>query len=254
MKSIYTLFFLLTLNSLYSQSNTTKWRSGFALSSGINGMISKPIKNNNNIFTSSSSLSLNNTRTWKFHYKTGVTAGFFAKRSLGDYYALQGEANLLWSRQEAELSDVPPSITDPQFSFVSLIERKGTIKFNTLYLQIPLIISRLINEETSIEGGLFLSSSLLNSSKSQLKVTTFSSFDNQTGRFTVFTPPRVLFQTADVTASTRLGWVLGIQHNITNKIAIRFRYEGSFSSHYRDFTDLREQRIWVGLAFRLNQK
>lgn len=255
LKFTYALFFLLTFNVLQAQSNTTKWRSAFTLSGGINAMTSKPITNEDNFtFSSGTFVNLNTTQTWKFHYKAGIAFGFFTRWSLGDNYALQGEANILWNRQEAELSEIPPSVADPQFAFTSIVGKKGTISFNTVYLQIPLIINRLVGAETTIEGGLFLSGAMSNKSRSRLKVTTFSGFDNITGRFTVFTPPRVADVTAEAKAATRLGWLLGVQHNINDKIAMRLRYEGSLGSNFSDFRNLREQRIWVGMAFRMNQK
>ena len=257
MKSLnlnYVLFFLFVFNSLHAQSNVTKWRSGFTLCGGANAMFSKPIVNDNNVtFIGGTAVSLNTKRTWKFHYQAGLATGFFTRWSLGDSYALQGELNLLLNRQEAELSDVPPVINDPRNIFFSVIGRKGTVHFSTLYLQIPLIISKLINEETAVEGGVFVTRSIVNNTHSQLTVTTFSGVDN-TGRVTVFTPPKVAELTTEHQPSATLGWLLGIQHNINNKIAMRLRYQGGTGSNFRDFTDLREQQLLVGMAFRLDKK
>ena len=95
MKSLklnYLLLFLVTFNSLYAQSNTTKWRSGFAAAGCLNGMTSVPLTNNNNIFSSSVIVG---PRDWKFHYQSGFSTGFFLRRTLGDKFFIQGEANLL---------------------------------------------------------------------------------------------------------------------------------------------------------------
>ena len=253
MKSLklnYLLLFLVTFNSLYAQSNTTKWRSGFAAAGCLNGMTSVPLTNNNNIFSSSVIVG---PRDWKFHYQSGFSTGFFLRRTLGDKFFIQGEANLLLNRQQAELDEKPPAVADLQFFFGAREGRKGTVKFNNLYLQIPIIFGVLVNEETSLEAGFFIASSLVNKSESNLVTTTFSNRSNQTGQVVVFNPPIVTKKgVKSIAMPGGQGFSLGILHNITSKIGLRLRYEGSFTSRRNEFQDVKENRLLVGIAYKLN--
>ena len=251
LKSNYVLFFLLTFNSLYAQSNTAKWRSGFTASGCLNGMTAVPITNNNNAFSSSAIVG---SRAWKFHYQAGFSTGFFLRKTLGDKFFIQGEANLLLNRQQAELDEQPPAIADLQFFFGAREGRKGTVKFNNLYLQIPIILGVSVNEETSLEAGFFISRSLVNKSESNLVTTTFSNRSNQTGQLVVFNPP-IVTKTGvkSVAMPGGQGFSLGLQHNMTSKLGLRLRYEGSFASRRNEFRDVKENRLLVGIAYKLNQ-
>ena len=253
MKSLklnYVLFFLITFNNLYAQSNATKWRSGFTASGCLNAMTSVPLTNNNDIFSSSAIVG---SRNWKFHYQSGFSTGFFLRRTLGDKFFIQGEANLLLNRQQAELDEQPLSANDLQFFFGVREGRKGTVKFNNLYFQIPIIFGVLVNEETSLEAGFFISSSLVNKSESNLVTTTFSNRSNQTGQIVVFNPPMVTkMGVKSIAMPGGQGFSLGILHNITSKIGLRLRYEGGFRSRRNEFQDVKENRLLVGIAYKLN--
>ena len=253
MKSLnlnYVLFFLFVFNSLHAQSNVTKWRTGFTASGCLNGMTAVPLTNNNNAFSSSTIVG---SRDWKFHYQAGFSTGFFLRRTLGDKFFIQGEANLLLNRQQAELDEQPPAVSDLQFFFGAREGRKGTVKFNNLYMQIPIILGVLVNEETSLEAGFFISRSLANKSESNLVTTTFSNRSNQTGQIVVFNPPMVTkMGVKSIAMPGGQGFSLGILHNITSKIGLRLRYEGSFASRRNEFRDVKENRLLVGIAYKLN--
>ncbi len=250
LKSIYLLFFLITSNSLYAQSNTAKWRSGFTAAGCLNAMTSEPVNNNNNAFFGSTSVG---PREWKFHYQSGFSTGFFLRRTLGDKFFIQGEANLLLNRQQAELDEQPLAVNDLQFFFGVRDGRKGTVKFSNLYFQVPIIFGVLVNEETSLEVGFFITSSLVNKSESNLTKTTFSNRSNQTGQVVVFNPPMVTkMGVKSIAMPGGQGFSLGILHNITSKIGLRLRYEGGFTSRRNEFQDVKENRLLVGIAYKLN--
>ena len=250
LKFIYALFFLITFNNLYSQSNTINWRSGFTASGCLNAMSTVSSQNNGDPFSNFVAV---NSRTWKFQYEAGFSTGFFLRRTLGDKFFMQGEANLLLNRQQAELDEQPPSMTDPQFAFLGFQSRKGTIKFSNLYLQIPIILGLTVNGETSMEVGFFITRSFVNNSESNLKTTTFSTRNNQNGTITVFNPPLVTQKATTINVRGGQGFVLGIQHNITNKIGVRLRYEGGLRSSQNEFQDVVENRLLVGIAYKLNR-
>lgn len=250
LKLVYALFFLVTFNSLHAQSNTANWRSGFTASGCVNAMSAVLLQDNGDRFSNFAPV---NSRTWKFQHEAGFSTGFFLRRPLGDKFFVQGEANLLLNRQQAELDEQPPPFTDPRLTFFGLQARKGTVKFSNLYLQIPLILGLTVNGETSIELGLFFTRSMANNSESSLKTTTFSTVSNQTGVITVFNPPTVTQKTTAINVKGGQGFTLGIQHNITDKIGLRLRYEGGFQSGQNEFQDVVENRLLVGVACKLNR-
>jgi Outer membrane protein beta-barrel domain len=253
-KLFYAFLLLSPINTAYTQTEATRWRSGFTLGGGVTAMQARAFNNNSDVFISSGSSSFGNVRTWKFNYKPSFAIGFFTKRMLGDRYAIQGECNIISSRQTADLIDAPPSTRDPNIFGTNFtpIETRGSIKFDNIYIQIPLVISMLVDESTSIEGGLAITRSLAGNNSHDLMIATTSGFDPTTGRPITFNPPRLTRSPTKLEMSAGLNWLLGIQHNINDKFALRLRYEGGMTG-ISDFKDLRENRILIGVGFRLNK-
>jgi opacity protein-like surface antigen len=247
---IFLCLSLLSTQIAYAQTDSdNKWRNGFSIGGCYNAMSAVKLRQNINNFSSSGTPLPNNERMWKFKYQAGFATGFMIKKSYNAQFASQVEFNLVMNRQKAEFSDVPPATPA---AFQANSETSGSIEFNTLYLQIPLIISMNVDKATCLEGGIFINFGVLNNNKKDFKITTTSSFNNQTGQFVTFTPPKVEKNTAQPSTNTNFGWLLGVSYQISPTIALRLRYEGGMSG-ISDFRDLREQRLFVGAVFRKNK-
>ena len=229
--------------------STPKWKTGFSIGGAYSSMSYVSLNTSNNSF--SGFPTVNSDRSWKFEYQPGFAMGVMIKQNSEGRFALQGELNLLWSRQNAELTDVPIGNTTLN-QFQSVVETRGSAQFNTLYLQIPVLMSMFVDESTSIEGGIFINSGLMNNNSKDMMTTTFTSFDN-TGRLTTFSPPKVERNTAQPALNTNWGWLLGVHYDITKNVALRLRYESGLSG-ISDFRDLREQRLFFGVVLRKSKK
>lgn len=247
---IFLCLSLLSNQIAYAQTDSDyKWRSGFSVGGCYNSMSAVQLKQNVNNFSSSGTPLPNNERTWKFTYQTGFATGLTIKKSYNAQFSTQAEFNLVLSRQKAVFSEVPPAAAA---GFQPIKETSGWLEFNTLYLQIPLILSMRVDEAASLEGGIFINFGVLNNNKKDFKILTASGFDNRTGQLVTFTPPKVENNTAQPTTNTNFGWLLGVSYQITKTVALRLRYEGGMSG-ISDFRDLREQRLFVGAVFRKNK-
>ena len=227
-----------------------KWKAGFSIGGTYSSMsYVSLINNNNNFFGGQIAPS---DRSWKFEYQSGFAVGVMLKQNSENRFSWQGELNVLLSRQKAELIDVPiGNITANQFQTVT--ERRGSAQFNTVYFQIPVLLSMYVDEATSIEGGIFINSGLMNNNSQDMTTTTFVEFDNKTFRFNTLTPPKVERITTQPTLNTNWGWLLGVHYDMTKSIALRLRYESGLSG-VSDFKDLREQRLFFGVVFKKRKK
>jgi opacity protein-like surface antigen len=245
-KLIYLFCLFFTLNTIDAQEVTEKkWVKGFSITGCYNRMTAVAFNNLNIDFSNSS---FGNERTWKFQYQTGFSVGAFAELRLGNRFSLQGELNLLLSRQKTELEDVPiPNSLNIFGQFFSQRETKGTVNFNNLYLQVPFILNTRIDNATFAEAGFFITGALVNNSTQELTTTIFSETTNN-GQFVTNSPPKVIKNTAQPTMNASLGWLLGIRYAINPRISARFRYEGG-TLGVGNFRDLRENRMSVGVVF-----
>jgi Outer membrane protein beta-barrel domain len=248
-KLIYLFCLFFTLNTLDAQEVTEKkWVKGFSITGCYNRMTSVGFNNLNIDF---SNPFFGNQRTWKFQYQTGFSVGAFAELRLSDRFSLQGELNLLLSRQKAELEDVPIPNNSNIFGQVLLEQQtKGIVNFNNFYLQIPFILNTRIDNATFAEAGFFITSAVANNSTQDLSTTIFSEFTNN-GQFITNSPPRVVKNTDKPQMYASLGWLLGIHYAINPRISARFRYEGG-TLGVAHFRDLRENRMSVGVVFNMN--
>lgn len=248
-KSTYILLFLLLTEITYAQTDTdSKWTGGFALSACSNSMSSVKL----NTFNNASFSGFNNQRTWKFQYKMGFSTGFLIKRKFGERLSFQGELNVLLSRQKADLEDLPTATVQPNL-FQNIVATQGSVEFNTLYLQIPLIMALHVDEASAIEGGIFINAPLINQNKKDFKITTLAGFDRTLNQFITFPTPKVESNKVQPTMSTNWGWLLGIHYVLNNKTALRLRYEGGMTG-VSDFKDLRENRLSIGIVWGSNKK
>jgi hypothetical protein len=248
-KPIYLFCLFFTLNTIDAQEVTEKkWVKGFSVTGCYNTMMAVGFNNLNIDFSTST---FGNERTWKFQYQTGFSVGAFAELRLGDRFSLQGELNLLLSRQKAELEDVPvPNNANLFGQFFSVRETKGTVNFNNFYVQIPFIVNMRIDNATSAEAGFFITTVVVNNSTQDLTTSIFSETTNN-GQFVTNSPPKVIKNTAQPNMNASLGWLLGIHYAINPRISARFRYEGG-TLGVGNFRDLRENRMSVGVVFNMN--
>ncbi len=251
-KLIYLSCLFFTLNTIDAQEVTEKkWVKGFSVTGCYNRMTSVAISNFNNDFSTSSTFSFGNQRTWKFQYQTGFSIGAFAERKLGDRFSIQGELNLLLSRQKAELEDTPiPNNPNLFGQIFPSQETKGTINFNNFYLQIPFILNTRIDNATFAETGFFITSAVANNSTQDLSTTIFSELTNN-GQFITNSPPKVVKNTDKPQMYASLGWLLGIRYALNPRMSARFRYEGG-ALGVGNFRDLRENRMSVGVVLNMN--
>ncbi len=227
-----------------------KWKTGFSIGGTYSSMsfVSLP-SNNNNFFGTQAAPS---DRSWKFEYQSGFALGFMLKQNSENRFSWQGEFNVLLSRQKADLIDVPiGNTTGNQFKTVT--ERRGSAQFNTLYIQIPVLLSMYVDPSTSIEGGIFINSGLINNNSQDMTTSTFVTFDNIRGQFNTLSPPRVERSMAQPSLNTNWGWLVGVHYDITPSVALRLRYESGLSG-ISDFKDLREQRLFFGVVLRKGRK
>ena len=227
-----------------------KWKTGFSIGGSYSSMSYVNLTTFNNNF--SGFASTNSKRSWKFEYQPGFSMGVMVKQNSDGRFALQGELNLLLSRQKAELTDVPIASVTPN-PFQTIIETQGSAQFNTVYFQIPVLMSMFVDESTSLEGGIFINSGLINNNSQDMITTTFVAFDNNRGQFTTFSPPKVERNTNQPILNTNWGWLLGVHYDITRSIALRLRYESGVSG-ISDFKDLREQRLFFGIVLKKTKK
>jgi opacity protein-like surface antigen len=115
------------------------------------------------------------------------------------------------------------------------------------------LMSMFVDAATSLEGGIFINSGLINNNSQDMTTTTFVAFDNNRGQFTTFSPPKVERRTAQPVLNTNWGWLLGVHYDITKNIALRLRYESGLSG-ISDFKDLREQRLFFGIVLKKGKK
>lgn len=244
-KLIYLLLCLFLTEIASAQS---KWENGLTVGGCFNVM-SLAKTNNNGIFRSFSNFGTR--REWAFQNQAGLTIGFSAKRTMTERFSLQGELNVVWSRQKANFDDV--LINDPNFNqffgFQTQFITKGNSQFNTVYAQLPFIVTMQLDAATTAELGIFAVRSLSNKSSQSLTTVTVSEFDQRTGQLIVLPTPRTTttITTADMTSGS--GWLLGLKYNINKAFAVRMRYEGGMSQ-VANFFDLRENRLMVGVTKR----
>ena len=233
-----------------TEVSTPKWKTGFSIGGSYGSMSYVSLKPSSNNF--SGFTTINSDRSWTFEYQSGFAMGVMVKQNSDGRFALQGELNLLLSRQKAELTDVPIGNTRAN-PFQTVVETHGSAQFNTLYVQIPVLLSMFADESTSIEGGIFINSGLINNSSQDMTTTTFVAFDNNRGQFTTFSPPKVARNTTQPTLNTNWGWLLGVHYDITKSVALRLRYESGLSG-ISNFKDLREQRLFLGVVLKKSKK
>ncbi len=226
-----------------------KWKAGFSVGGTYGSMSAVSLPSNTNNFSNQTA---NSDRSWTFGYQSGFALGVTVKQNSENRFSWQGELNILLSRQKTELVDIPVASTRGN-QFQSVIERRGTAQFNTLYFQIPVILSMYADASTSIEGGIFINSGLVNNNSQDMTTTTFVVFDNTRGQFATLPTPRVERSTARPSLNTNWGWLLGVHYDITKSIALRLRYESGLSG-ISDFKDLREQRLFFGVVLRKSKK
>jgi opacity protein-like surface antigen len=228
-----------------------KWIAGFSVGGTYSSMSYVSLSPSNNNF--SGSVLANPNRSWKFDYQPGFALGVMVKQNSEGRFAFQGEFNLLLSRQKATLTDIPTITTASPNQFQTILGMEGTAEFNTLYFQIPVLLSMNVDASTSIEGGIFINSGLTNNNSQDMTTTTFVEFDNKTFRSNTLSPPRVYRNTVQPAINTNWGWLLGVHYDMTKSIALRLRYENGLSG-ISDFKDLREQRLFVGVVFKKRKK
>ncbi len=260
----YALIFPILLAQFAQRANaqttpTTgkQWETGFFASGCFNVMTAASYSSNNNstfngnFNTSTNVFGVN--RTWKFEYQSGFSMGVFGRRVLGENFSTLIECNILLSRQTAVL-DETPILTTPQnltSIFNNFVATQGTTTLNNLYLQIPFLLCLRLDKATNGEAGLFMTSSLANNSTQDIKVSTLTEFNSQTGVVTTLAQPKILTRTAKPDISLSLGWVLGFHYTINPKFGVRVRYEGGLTS-FSEFSDLRENRMSVGVSCTMN--
>ena len=233
-----------------TEVSTPKWKTGFSIGGVYSSMSYVNLNTSSNNF--SGFPTVNSDRSWKFEYQPGFAMGVMIKQNSEGRFALQGELNLLWSRQNGELTDVPIGNTTVN-QFQTVIETRGSAQFNTLYFQVPVLLSMYVDESTSIEGGIFINSGLTNNNSKDMTTTTFVAFDNTRRQFTTFSPPKVERNTTQPALNTNWGWLLGVHYDITKNVALRLRYESGLSG-ILDFKDLREQRLFFGVVLKRSKK
>ncbi len=246
---LFLSLFLAKMATAQTES-TAKWKTGFSIGGSYSSMSYVNLKTSNNSF--SSTPTINSDRSWTFEYQPGFAMGVMIKQNSDGRFALQGELNLLLSRQKGELTDVPIGNTAAN-PFQTVIETHGSAQFNTIYLQIPVLMSMYVDASTSLEGGIFINSGLINNNSQDMMTTTFVTFDNNRGQFTTFSPPKVERNTNQPILNTNWGWLLGVHYDITKSIALRLRYESGMSG-ISDFKDLREQRLFFGVVLKKSKK
>ena len=242
------LFLSLFLGKMaYAQTEEApipKWKTGFSIGGGLSSMSYVAVNTNNNFSGVSNAQS---DRSWIFGYQSGFAMGLMLRQnSQQGRFSFQGEFNLVLSRQKAELTDIPLSTTAVN-NFQTVVESRGSAQFNMVYLQIPALLSMYVDASTSIEGGIFINTGLVNNNSQDMTTTTFVERDNRTFQFNRLTPPRVQRSTTQPALNTNWGWLLGVHHDITKNVALRLRYENGMSG-ISDFKDLREQRLFVGVV------
>jgi opacity protein-like surface antigen len=248
------LTFLFSFLCLIQLSNAQeivpkKTTKGFAIGGNFNRMtaVSQTARNINFNFNP-----VTNERTWTLEYQSGLWMGVFGRRRLGSWISLQSEFNILWCRQKTQMVDVPiPNLNNNNnrfFGFQAVRETRGTINFNNVYWQIPLLLDFQMDKATIFEAGLFFKNTIANNSTQDLKITTFSEVSNNTGTLITFDPPRVLKNMEKPKTYAGLGWILGVNYELNKRFSVRLRYEGGMMG-VSDYQDLRENRMTVGIAF-----
>ncbi|MDZ7880873.1 MAG: outer membrane beta-barrel protein [Saprospiraceae bacterium] len=253
-KLIYLFYFHCFTASLSQAQELTpkKITSGFTIGGNFNRMTAVKLTNIN-FFNFSPFI---NERTWKVQYQSGLFIGGFLRRRLGDLLSLQAEFNLVWSRQKAQLEDIVipnPNINNNGgvlFNFQTVQGVGGTVNFNNVYWQLPLMVNFTMDKATLFEAGLFFNGTLLNNSTQNLVTTTFSELSLSTGTVVNFNPPRVVNNTAAPAMKAGVGWLLGLNYSLNDRFFVRLRYEGGLTP-VSDFSDLRENRMTVGMGFNM---
>jgi hypothetical protein len=245
------LCFFCALNAAFAQGiSEKKWGKGIAVSGFYNRMSSNFIQNSSNDFNLNSISA--NDRIWTFEHQTGLAFGIFGKRIFRKNFSLQGALNVQWSRQKVILTETLTPVPSGQFFFQSQITTNGTMNFNNLYLQIPLTINVNIDKKTAIEGGLFFNQSLANNSSQNLDITTFAFIKVITGERVELNKPLVVKKTDQPELKNSLGWLLGVNYALNDRISVIVRYESTVTSGISNFQELRENRMLAGLLFNVH--
>jgi hypothetical protein len=253
-KKLIYLFYFLCLAQLSNAQEIVapkKVTKGFAIGGNFNRMTAVKFTSFNS-FNNFNFNPFTNERTWKLQYQSGLFVGVFGRRRLSSWISLQSEFNVVWCRQKTQIEDIPiPNLNNNPNGFINFStvkETRGTIDFNNVYWQIPLIADFQMDKATIFEAGIFVKNTIANNSTQDLKITTFSEFSNTTGNLVNFDPPRVVKNMARPDTYAGLGWILGVNYTFHSRFAVRLRYEGG-SNGVSDFADLRENRMTLGITF-----
>jgi hypothetical protein len=249
-KLTYLFCFLFVVNQAFTQEVAEKkWEKGFTAGGVFNRMTSVGLTTNNNNFSFTPTAP--NERSWQFTYASGFTFGAFAKRLISEKLTMQGEFNVFLNRQEAVFKETPLPAQQNGFQFQNQVVNNGTVNFNTMYLQIPFLINLKLATATEFEMGLYFTQSLANNSTQNVEIKTLTKSNPQTGQLTILDPPIITSKLTPPDISGGIGWILGVNTDITDRFGVRFRYEGGLTG-VADYQDLRENRMSVAIIYKIN--
>ncbi len=183
-------------------------------------------------------------RTWQFQNQPSLTAGLALKNKLTNRFATQIEFNLLSMHQKGSFSE--SKVIDNNASTAV-----GTVRFSTLYVQIPLTICLKLEEKSDIELGVSQTFALLNLSN---KNVTYTVFSEQVGDInapiTTFSPPKIEQTDGRINMfNFNSNFIIGVNYRFNPKTTLRIRYEKGLD-RFCEYNELLQSNLSLSILFK----